>query len=208
MILPKLGTANTINGALRRWRRADLWRRGMDTLRQWERPSQRWLPAPSVCWADSPRSTTATPAEDVGFAGPKNIKGRKRPSLVETLGLMVAVAVTAASPDARLGWVALVPLYCAAGVTGFRHIWVEVGDDAQWRRDWGRRLQQRHKMAREVVAHTGQGSQVVKHRWKMERTLAWLLNDRRHSRDYERLTVRSEAMIQMSMIRRFLKRLA
>jgi hypothetical protein len=82
MILPKLGTANTINGALRRWRRADLWRRGMDTLRQWERPSQRWLPAPSVCWADSPRSTTATPAEDVGFDGPKNIKGRKRPSVL------------------------------------------------------------------------------------------------------------------------------
>jgi len=49
---------------------------------------------------------------------------------------------------------------------------------------------------------------VVKQRWKVERTLAWLLNDRRHSRDYEVLTASSEAMIQISMIRILLKRLA
>ena len=41
-----------------------------------------------------------------------------------------------------------------------------------------------------------------------QRTFAWLLNDRRHSRDYERLTVNSAAMIQVSMIRLLLKRLA
>src|ERR687883_411044 len=49
---------------------------------------------------------------------------------------------------------------------------------------------------------------VVKHRWKVERTFAWLLNDRRHSRDYETLPASSEAMIQISMIRLLLKRLA
>jgi transposase len=41
-----------------------------------------------------------------------------------------------------------------------------------------------------------------------QRTFAWLLNDRRHSRDYERLTTNSEAMIQLNMIRLLLKRLA
>ena len=35
-----------------------------------------------------------------------------------------------------------------------------------------------------------------------------LLNDRRHSRDYERLTANSAAMIQISMIRLLLNRLA
>ena len=43
---------------------------------------------------------------------------------------------------------------------------------------------------------------------QVERTFAWLGNDRRHSRDYERLTVSSEAMLQISMIRILLKRLA
>ena len=51
-----------------------------------------------------------------------------------------------------------------------------------------RSRKQTHKIDLEVVEHTGKGFQVVKHRWKVERTLAWLLNDRCHSRDYEVLT--------------------
>ena len=39
-----------------------------------------------------------------------------------------------------------------------------------------------------------------------ERTLAWLLHDRRHRRDDERLTVSSEALVPMSMIRLFVTR--
>jgi putative transposase len=75
-------------------------------------------------------------------------------------------------------------------------------------RDWVRSLKPTHKIDLEVVEHTGKGFQGVKHRWKVERTLAWLLNDRRHRRDYEGLTASSEAMIPISMIRLVLKRLA
>jgi len=45
-------------------------------------------------------------------------------------------------------------------------------------------------------------------RVKLATKPAWLLNDRRHSRDYEVLTASSEAMVQISMIRILLKRLA
>jgi putative transposase len=86
-------------------------------------------------------------------------------------------------------------------------IWVDGGYEAQWLCDWVRGLKQTHKIALEVVEHSGKGFKVVKQRWKVERTLAWLLNDRRHSRDYEVLTANSEAMIQISMIRLLLKRL-
>jgi putative transposase len=44
-------------------------------------------------------------------------------------------------------------------------------------------------------------------RWVVERTFAWLGRYRRHSRDYERLTGSSEAMIQISMIHRMARRL-
>ena len=47
----------------------------------------------------------------------------------------------------------------------------------------------------------GQGFQVVPGRWAVERPFAWRLNDRRHSRDDERRTTKSAAMIQISMIR-------
>jgi len=44
-------------------------------------------------------------------------------------------------------------------------------------------------------------------RWVVERTFAWLGRYRRHSRDYERHTASSEAMIQISMIHRMARRL-
>ena len=65
------------------------------------------------------------------------------------------------------------------------------------------------KIDLEATTHKeGKGFQVIPWRWAVERTFAWLLNDRRHSRDYEMLTANSEAMVQISMIRLLLKRLA
>lgn len=60
----------------------------------------------------------------------------------------------------------------------------------------------------EVTDHEGPGFQVIPWRWAVERPFSWLLNDRRHSRDYERLTANSEAMIQISMIHLLIRRLA
>jgi len=208
MMPTDLGTGHTIYGSFRRWRRAGVWACVLDTLRPWERQSQGRLPDPSACCADSQRIKTATQAEDVGFDGNKKIKGRTRPILVETRGLIVAVVVTAANTDERPGLVALLQRYCASGIKRLRKIGGDGSYQAQWVCAWGRRRKQTHKINREVVEHTGKGFQVVQHRGQVERTLAWLLNDRRHSRDYERLTVSSEAMIQMSMIRLLLKRLA
>lgn len=65
-----------------------------------------------------------------------------------------------------------------------------------------------YKIDSEVTSSQGKGFQVVPWRWVVERSFAWLLNARRHRRDYERLTTNSEAMIQLSMIRLLLKRLA
>jgi putative transposase len=208
MMPADIGKAHTIYGYFRRWRLTGVWERVMDTLRQWERQSQGRLPEPSACCADSQSIKTATQAEDIGFDGHKKIKGRQRHILVNTLGLIVAVVVTAANMDDRQGLVELLKRYCASGVTRLRKIWVDGGYEAQWLCDWVRGLKQTHKVDLEVVEHTGKGFQVVKHRWKVERTFAWLLNDRRHSRDYEVLTANSEAMIQISMIRLLLKRVA
>lgn len=208
-MMPKdLGKGHTIYGYFRRWRREGVWACVMDTLRQWERQSQGRLPEPSACCADSQSIKTATQGEDVGFDGHKKIKGRKRHILVDTLGLIVAVVVTAANSDDRQGLVALMKRYFACGVTRLRKIWVDGGYEAQWLCDWVRGFKRTHKIDLEVVEHTGKGFQVVPYRWVVERTFAWLLNDRRHSRDYEVLTASSEAMIQISMIRLLLKRLA
>ena len=107
-LVPKeCGPWNTIYGYCKRWRRAGVWARMMETRRQWERRGLGRPPEPSAGSLDSPSSKTATQNEDIGFDGHKKIKGRKRPILVDTLGLIIAVVVTDAGTDDRLGLVAL-----------------------------------------------------------------------------------------------------
>lgn len=48
---------------------------------------------------------------------------------------------------------------------------------------------------------------LLKRRWVVERTFAWLMNFRRHARDYEVLTRHSEALIQIAVIHLILKRI-
>ena len=102
----------------------------------------------------------------------------------------------------------LLTQYFADGVKRLRKIWVDGAYPAAWLEEWVRSLKQTHKIDLEATDKAGKGFHVIPWRWAVERTFAWLLNDRRHSRDYERLTVNSAAMIQISMIRLLLKRLA
>src|SRR5918999_984700 len=209
-LVPKeFGHWSTIYGYFKRWRRDGVWARMMETLRQWER---QWLgrqPEPSAGSIDSQSIKTATQSEDIGFDGHKKIKGRKRHILVDTLGLIIAVVVTSADTEDRLGLVEWLSQYCANGVKRLRKIWVDGAYPAEWLEEWVRGLKQTHKIDLEATTNKeGKGFQVVPWRWAVERTFAWLLNDRRHSRAYERLTVNSAAMIQVSMIRLLLNRLA
>jgi len=193
---------------LRTWRREGVWARLLEQVRQPERRRPGRQPEPSAGSIDSQSSKTATQGTAVGFDGNKKIKGRKRHVVVDTLGLSLAVVVTAASADDRVGLRALVESYWATGVKRLRRLWVDGGSRAQWLRDWVGGVKQTHKMTLAGVDKVGPGFQVLPRRWTVERTFAWLLNDRRHSREYEVHTENSEALIQVSMIHLLLKRLA
>ncbi len=209
-LLPKdFGHWSTIYGYFKRWRRAGLWARLMEALRQRERRLQGRQPEPSAGSVDSQSIKTATQHEDIGYDGHKKIKGRKRHILVDTLGLIIGVVVTDAGTDDRQGLVEVLTAYFADGVTRLRKLWVDGAYPAEWLEQWVRDLKQTHKIDLESTTNkAGKGFQVIPWRWAVERTFSWLLNDRRQSRDYERLTVNSAAMIQVSMIRLLLKRLA
>jgi len=78
----------------------------MAALRQLERRRLGRHAEPSAGSVDSQSIKTATQQTEVGFDGGKKVKGRKRHLLVDTLGLIIAVVVTAANTDDRLGLVA------------------------------------------------------------------------------------------------------
>ena len=202
------GKWSPIYAYCKRWRRAGVWARLMAALRRLERRRQGRQPEPSAGSADSQSIKTATQGTAVGFDGNKKIKGRKRHVLVDTLGLILAVVVTSASTDDRVGLMMLLELYWATGVKRLRQLWVDGGYRAEWLQPWVWSLKQTQKIALTVVDKMGRGFQVLPRRWTVERTFAWLLNYRRHSRDYEVRVENSEAMIQVSMIHLLLKRLA
>ena len=74
------------------------------TLHQWSRVIEDREPSPSAAILDSQSVKTATPsAVEVGYDAAKRIKGRKRHLLVDSLGLVLMVVVTAASVPERAG---------------------------------------------------------------------------------------------------------
>jgi putative transposase len=119
----------------------------MTELRQVERRCHGRLAEPSAGATDSQSVKTATQSQEVGFERHKKIKGRKRHLLVDTLGLIVAVVVTAAHVDDREGLVALLKSDGAAGVPRLRKLWVDRGDRAAWLCAWVWSLKRTHKIA-------------------------------------------------------------
>ena len=208
MVPREFGKWNTVYAYFKAWRQTGVWAKLMEALRQRERHRQGRQTEPSAGSVDSQSIKTATQTAEVGFDGGKQVKGRKRHLLVDTLGLLIAVVVTAANLDDRVGLMVLLTQFFVGGVRRLRKLWVDRGYQAEWLTQWVSELKRTYKIDLEITGHDGKGFQVVPWRWVVERTFAWLLNDRRHSRDYERLTTNSEAMIQLSMIRLLLKRLA
>ncbi|ADE16842.1 transposase IS4 family protein [Nitrosococcus halophilus Nc 4] len=208
MVPKEYGCWNTIFDYFNRWQKQGVWSEVMEQLRQQERQRQGRLAEPSAGCADSQSVKAATQGNSIGYDGGKQVKGRKRHVLVDTLGLILAVVVTAANGDDRQGLKALLSCYFAKGVKRLRKIWVDGNYSGSPLQNWVARLKKTHKLKLERVEKTGPGFNLVKRRWVVERTFSWLFNYRRHSKDYERLTQNSEAMIQISMIHLLLKRLA
>jgi transposase len=158
----------------------------------------------------------------------KKIFGRKRHLLVDTQGLILAVLVHAANIGDRDGarlllqelvgrFPRLSHLFADQGYNGPLLDWIkatlgwetEIVTKAvqtpvqQW--EWETMLLDGQLVVRPKL--TGRGFSVQRHRWKVERTLAWLIRYRRLARDYEGLPSSSEALIQIAAIRLFLTRL-
>ena len=133
------------------------------------------------------------------------MKGRKRHIVVDTQGLLLAVAVHPANIQDRDG-AKLVLQRLLGRFPRLERIWADgayAGKLVQWAQRCGG--WQLELVRRPVQQHT---FQVLPRRWVVERTFAWLGRQRRLSKDYEALPETSESWVYTAMTGLMLRRLA
>jgi transposase len=140
----------TVYHSFRQWTLNHLWAALNDALRTRVRRTQSKRARPTAAVLDSQSVKSDGHGGAVGYDAGKRIKGRKRHLLVDTLGLVLGVAVTPANTTERDG--AQVVLGRVLGwFTWLRILWVDGGYTGETFAQWVKGL--RPKLAVEVVNH-------------------------------------------------------
>jgi len=208
----------------RRWSEQGKFEQMHDRLRaQWrEREGRAEAPTAAVLDAQSTRSSPQ--GGDTGYDAGKKVKGRKRHLVVDTLGLLLAVSVTAASLQDRDGAHPVIA-NAMAKYPSVETLFVDSGYAGQC----AQTVSQCHDIEVQVVRHPAnknvgrwvaagqsdlftvqadaQGFVVLAKRWVVERTHAWNERARRLVMHHDRLSHVSEAWVWLTEARMLLRRL-
>ncbi|MGF0175873.1 IS5 family transposase [Streptomyces sp. Marseille-Q5077] len=188
---------NTVYGYFAKWQQEGVFAQLNGLLRRLLRQKEGRGTEPSACVIDaqSVKTSTSVPASSQGIDAGKKIVGRKRSIITDTLGLLLAVLVTAAGVQDSTAGRTLLEQAATAHPT-LRKVWVDGG----YRKHFVE-----HAAALgidlEIVQRTPgtKGFTPIPKRWTVERTYGWFMLHRRLARDYETLPTRSEAMIHLAM---------
>lgn len=182
--------------------------------------------------------TTGVGGEQRGYDGAKKVKGRKRHLLVDTQGLVLMTKVHSAKVQDRDGIKLLLDLSARDRLPDrLSHLWLDAGYTGQdkgagwvertlgWTaeivrhppkpapeevmRAWVREFNKEGLAIdpKKFMLENGPRPFLPK-RWVVERTFSWLGQNRRMSKDYERLPESGEAFIYAAMSRLMARRLA
>ncbi len=209
----------TIYHYFRTWRLDGIWERINGVLRERVRAMAGREATPSAAILDSQSARTTEKGGARGYDGAKKINGRKRHLLVDTGGLVMKATVHPADLADREGAKVLLDRV-GESFPNLRHLWADAGYRGADLRRWiteglGLSLEIVQRRSRWVWVRNDvepepipAGFEVIRRRWVVERTFAWICRNRRMSRDYEFLAQTTEALIYVTMIRLMLRRLA
>jgi putative transposase len=197
----------TVYNYFRAWTDDGTWEQLVTALRMRARRAAGRDPDPHSGYIDSQSVKTAQGGEQRGFDGGKKVQGRKRHLVVDSLGLLLSVVVTAANVDDARAARALFADMPGRDYPRLRLVW---GDGKYHNYELYAWLSIHRRPYKVAVVHRPPGAEGwvrLPKRWVVERTFAWLGRYRRLSKDYEKLTETSAAMVQASAIHHLLRRL-
>jgi transposase len=195
----------------RRWQARGLFEAMYTDLRELWRERQHRSPEPTQVILDSQSVKTSPQGGAKGYDAAKKIKGRKRHLVTDTLGLLIAVLVTAADVQDRDAALPAVQL-AVERVPGIQKLYADSGYE-------GKRAQEIRELygieveivrapsnRRSGIWHEGQlplfepsrTFQPLPKRWIIERTNAWNERPRRMNKDHDRNLAVSAAWIWLT----------
>src|SRR5918997_2623982 len=203
-----------------KWRRQGTWERINAALRERHRLAIGRQAQPTAAIIDNQSVRTTEAGGPRGYDGGKKGSGRKRHILVDTEGALLkarahpadihhpsGAPLLLAGLDAEFPRIALV-----WADTAYQGLKTRTAEMLGWRlvisKHWWTGLRGVWLAPGQQPPEIPRGFQVLKRRWMVERTFAWIGRNRRMSRDYERLTETGEMLLYAAMARVTLRRLA
>ncbi len=196
---------STVRDYFDAWHQDGTWQKVVDALRAQVRKAKGREETPSAACIDTQSVKTSEIGGPSGYDGNKKVDGRKRHIVVDTLGLLMAVAVTTANLDDGTHAPAVLGKLRAEEYPRLEVIYADNKYNNRTLDKWLERSRAKYRIEVKSKPQDSKGFKPVRLRWVVERTHAWLGRCRRLTRDYDYNLSSSETWVRIAAIQQMVR---